>query len=239
MAETKSAKKAPKKEEVSVSKPEVDNDSAETAEIITKDNSSPSIFSGGDFDAADIEIPRLNVIQKMSQIEGEVGSVAIDKDAQIFPASTKVPVIIVGAMKRWQEDIPFEEEAIPKMAPTKEASLALAQESDYKVIELAEIVLLIPQNDLADESLFPFPIGSENYSIGKITVQKDAYRMTYKRLKTFELFNQDTPNYTVYWKFSTELMTKGRYSWFVPTLTSTKETTPEEVQEFITRMHGA
>jgi len=238
MAETKSAKKAPKKEEVSVSEP-VDNDSAKPAEIITKDISSPSIFSGSDFDAADIEIPRLNVIQKMSQIEGEVGSVSIDKDAQIFPASTKVPVVIVGAIKRWQEDIPFEEEGIPKMAATKEASIALAQESDYKVIEQAEIVILIPQNDLADEGLFPFPIGSENYAIGKITVQKDAYRMTYKRLKTFELFNQDTPNYTVYWKFSTELMTKGRYSWFVPTLTSTKEETSAEVQQFITRMHGA
>tara|TARA_R110002020_G_scaffold34539_2_gene104981 strand:- start:11547 stop:12263 length:717 start_codon:yes stop_codon:yes gene_type:complete len=238
MAETKSAKKAPKKEEVSISEP-VDNDSAKPAEIITKDISSPSIFSGSDFDAADIEIPRLNVIQKMSQIEGEVGSVSIDKDAQIFPASTKVPVVIVGAIKRWQEDIPFEEEGIPKMAATKEASIALAQESDYKVIEQAEIVILIPQNDLADEGLFPFPIGSENYAIGKITVQKDAYRMTYKRLKTFELFNQDTPNYTVYWKFSTELMTKGRYSWFVPTLTSTKEETSAEVQQFITRMHGA
>ena len=237
MAETKSAKKAPKKEEVSVSEPVVD--SAKPAEIITKDTSSPSIFSGSDFDAADIEIPRLNVIQKMSQIEGEVGSVSIDKDAQIFPASTKVPVVIVGALKRWQEDIPFEEEGIPKMAATKRASIALAQESDYKVIEQAEIVILIPQNDLADEGLFPFPIGSENYAIGKITVQKDAYRMTYKRLKTFELFNPDTPNYTVYWKFSTELMTKGRYSWFVPTLTSTKGETPDKVQEFIARMHGA
>tara|TARA_Y100001938_G_C7953142_1_gene360312 strand:+ start:51 stop:764 length:714 start_codon:yes stop_codon:yes gene_type:complete len=237
MAETKSAKKAPAKE-VSVSEPEVDNAESNTA-IVSKDASNVSIFNENVFDASDIEIPRLNVIQKMSQIEGDVGSVSIDKDAQLVPASTKVPVIVVGGMKRWQEDIPFEEEGIPKTAMTKEESMKLAQESDYKVIELAEIVLLIPQNDLADEGLFPFPIGEENFAIGKMTVQKDAYRMTYKRMKTFELFNGDTPVHTVYWKFSTELMTKGRYSWFVPTLTSTKETTPKEVQEFIARMHGA
>ena len=45
--------------------------------------------------------------------------------------------------------------------------------------------MLIPQFDGADETLFPYPIGDNNYQLGRITVQKDAYRLTYKRLFTF------------------------------------------------------
>jgi hypothetical protein len=182
----------------------------------------------------DIEIPRLNVIQKMSQIEGPVGSVVLDKEFVLLEAEQKTPVVIIGASKRWKEDIPYDSEQIPKVVSTQQEATLLAEESSYPIIEFAEIVLLIPQIG-DDDSNFPYPIGEQNYQLGRISVQKDAYRMTYKRLFTFQTFNSNIPVASRLWNFGTELMTKGKYSWYVPTLTVTKEESPKEAQEFASR----
>lgn len=184
--------------------------------------------------SADIEIPRLNVLQKMSQIEGPVGSVVLDKETVLLEAEEKTPVIIVGAVKRWKEDVPYDDDQIPKIAGTELAAKELAQESSYPIVEFAEIVLLIPQIG-DDDTNFPYPIGDTNYQLGRLTVQKDAYRLTFKRLFTFQTFNPTVPVSSRLWTFGTELMTKGKYSWYVPTLAVTKEESPKEAQEFASR----
>jgi hypothetical protein len=183
----------------------------------------------------DIDIPKLNVIQKMSDITGPIGSIVIDKEDVLLEAEQKVPVIVIGATKRWKEDIPFGGEEIPKIATTEDAARAMALDSSYDVIEFAEIVLLIPQIG-DDDNLFPYPIGDKNYQIGRIVVQKDAYRLTFKRLFTFQTFNPTVPVASRLWNFGTELMTKGKYSWYVPTLSITREETPAEALEFSARL---
>jgi hypothetical protein len=190
------------------------------------------------FVSEDIEIPRLNVIQKMSTIEGPIGSVTIDKEAVLLQAEQKVPVIVVGAVKRWKEDIPYDDDKIPKFANTKEEAERLAAESDYEIVEFAELVILIPQIEGVDEELFPYPIGDTNYQLGRFTVQKDAYRLTYKRLFTFQTFNPNLPVASRQWLFGTELMSKGKYTWYVPTLSITKQEAPAEVLAFVANMNG-
>lgn len=187
----------------------------------------------------DIDIPRLNVIQKMSEIEGPLGSVVLDKESVLLEAEQKLPVVVVGAIKRWKEDVPFGEEYVPKIANTEEEARVLAGESSYEVLEFAEIVLLIPQPG-DDDTHFPYPIGDKNWQIGRLTVQKDAYRLTYKRLFTFATFNRSVPITSRLWNFGTESFSKGKYTWFVPTLAITKEDVPAEVAEFVnTNLRGA
>lgn len=184
------------------------------------------------FSSSDLEIPRLNIVQKMSQIEGPTGSIVLDKEDVIAEAGDKLKVIVLGAVKRFKEDVPFDDDYTPKMVSTDEEAKALAQDSSYEVIEFAEIVLLIPQTG-EDDSAFPYEIAGTNYQLGRITVQKDAYRMTYKRLYTFHKVNRGLVDVSsVYWTFSSEPFTKGKYSWFVPMLSSTKEAVPQEVLEF-------
>jgi hypothetical protein len=183
------------------------------------------------FNVQDIDIPRLNVIQKMSQIEGPVGSCVFDKETVLFEAGASIPVVILGATKRWKEDVPFDDDYMPKSVDTEVESRQLAAASDYEIIEYAEIVMLIPQ--VGDSGDFPYPIGDTNYQIGRITVQKDAYRLTYKRLITFQTFNRSVPVSSRIWNFGTELITKGKYSWYAPTLAITKQETPAEVGEFL------
>jgi len=180
----------------------------------------------------DIDIPRLNVIQKMSEIEGPIGSVVLDKDSVLLEAGKKLNVVVVGAIKKWKEDVPYGDEYMPKIANTEAEAKALAADSDYEILEFAELVLLIPQPG-DDDTHFPYPIGDKNYQIGRITVQKDAYRLTYKRLFTFQTFNRAVPISSRLWTFSSDLMTKGKYSWFTPSLSITKEETPAEVLEFV------
>lgn len=190
------------------------------------------------FVSEDIEIPRLNVIQKMSTIEGPTGSVTIDKESVLLQAEQKVPVIVVGALKRWKEDIPYDEDKIPRFANTKEEADKIAAESSYEIVEFAELVVLIPQVEGVEEELFPYPIGDTNYQLGRFTVQKDAYRMTYKRLFTFQTFNPNLPVAARQWLFGTELMSKGKYTWYVPTLSVTKQETPAEVLAFVANVNG-
>lgn len=187
------------------------------------------------FHAQDIDIPRLNVIQKMSQIEGPVGSIVLDQDSVLLEAEQKTPVIVIGAVKKWKEDVPFGEDYVPKVVGTAAEAEELAGDSSYEVIEFAEIIMLIPQIG-DDDSNFPYPIGDTNYQIGRITVQKDSYRLTYKRLFTFQTFNPNVPVSSRMWNFGTELMSKGKYSWYVPTLAITKTEAPADVVEFANRL---
>lgn len=180
----------------------------------------------------DIDIPRLNIVQKMSEIEGPIGSVVLDKSEVILTPGEKASVIVIGAIKKWKEDVPFGDEYIPKVVGTEAEARELAAESSYEVLEFAELVLLIPQPG-EDDTNFPYPIGDKNYQIGRLTVQKDSYRLTYKRLFTFHTFNRDIPISSRLWTFSSDLMTKGKYSWYVPSLVITKGPTPPEVIEFI------
>lgn len=178
----------------------------------------------------DIDIPRLNIIQKMSEIEGPLGSVVLDKDSVLLEAGQKLDIVVVGAIKKWKEDVPYGDEYMPKVFQTE--AEAHAAESEYEILEFAELVLLIPQPG-DDDTHFPYPIGETNYQIGRLTVQKDSYRLTFKRVFTFHTFNRAVPISSRLWTFSSDLMTKGKYSWYVPSLTITKQDTPADVVEFI------
>lgn len=185
-------------------------------------------------DAEDVDIPRLNVVQKMSTSDFDHGSLVLDKSHEIVPAQTKTPCIVVGAIKKWKEDVPFDSDEMPQIVDTKAQMLELKKQSEYDILEFAEIILLFPQpEDNEDDEAFPFPIGDTNYALGKIYVQKDAYRKTYKSLITFAMFNRNMALGSRYWNFESQVMTKGKYSWFVPTLTVTPNEVPEEVLEFV------
>lgn len=185
----------------------------------------------------DFELPRLNVIQKMSEIVGPLGSLVIDKGDVFLKQGETANVVVAFINKKWREDIPYGDEAIPQMASTEAEARQLAAQSDFDIIEVADIALLFPETE-GSESAFPYAIGGTNYQIGKITVQKDAYRLTYKRLFTFQALQPDAKLGSFFWKFGVELLTKGKYSWYVPTLSLTKEVVPADVAAFAARLTG-
>ena len=184
-------------------------------------------------DADDIDIPRLNVVQKMSTGDFDHGSLILDKTHEILPRETKGHCIILGAIKKWKEDIDFDSDEMPRIVGTKQEMEQLKIDSEYQILEFAELILMFAQPEgNTDDDAFPFPIGDNNYCIGKIYVQKDAYRKTYKSLMTFAAFNRGLPLNSRLWNFESQIMSKGKYSWYVPTLSVTKEHVPEAVADF-------
>ena len=183
----------------------------------------------------DVDIPRLNVIQKMSSIEGPVGGVVIDKSDVLIEKDERVDVIIGHTKKGWRENIPFGSDEMPRMAWSESDRTEIENDSEYgKMVVFADITFLIPQPENADDEndIYQYPIGDQNYALGVINVSKDGYKFTYKKLNTFQLFNSTLPISAKVWSFGTELITKGQHSWFVPTLKPTSENAPEEAVTF-------
>lgn len=188
---------------------------------------------GIEVDPSDIDIPRINVSQKMSQGDSPVGSIVWDRSHVIAGPNETVKAIAVLAQKGWRENIPYEEEGIPRIAWSKTESDSISAESDWEMTEFAEITLLIQEPENAEDSAaFSLTLGDHKYALGKINVGKNAYRSTYKRLATFAGL-QSIPISSVVWNFVSEELSKGKYTWFNPSLTSTQEVTDEEVISFI------
>ena len=183
----------------------------------------------------DVDIPRLNVIQKMSSIEGPVGGVVIDKSDVLIEKDERVDVIIGHTKKGWRENIPFGSDEMPRMAWSESERAEIESDSEYgKMVVFADITFLVPQPENAydENDIYQYPIGDQNYALGVINVSKDGYKFTYKKLNTFQLFNSTLPISAKVWSFGTELITKGQHSWFVPTLKPTSENAPEEAVTF-------
>ena len=190
---------------------------------------------GLQFDMSDIDIPRLNITQKTSSFEAPTGSLVLDKTHVILQPNTGINVVVVKADKMWREDTPFDEDVIPQIAKTPEELSALSARTTYPIIEFAEIIFMIPpvSDTEVDHSVYQFPIAGKQWAIGKLNVQKDAYRQTFKRLATFQGLNPTVPFFAKQWNLSVGLMTKGKYSWWVPSLKVTDEPVNDEIQAFL------
>ena len=186
--------------------------------------------------ASDIEIPRLNVVQKSSQIDGAFGAVVLDRTNTVLEPEQSANVTIISAVKAWRENVPYESEEIGRIAATEEQKAAIDADSEWGTIEFADIVMLIPKPEGGSDTAFPYPIGDEMFAMGKINVNKNGYRNTYKRLATFAAFNPTASLSTRLWSFKTELITKGKYAWYVPSLTITSEEAADDVTAFVTRI---
>jgi len=198
-----------------------------------KESNSPKLV----ISPSDIDIPRLNLVQKTSDINGPVGSVVLDRKHTLLEADEATEVVVVSALKRWRENIPFDNDEVPRIASTEEEKATIDASSEYGTIEFADLVLMFAKPDeTEDEEAYNVPIGDSMYALGKLNTAKDAYRMTYKRLATFSAFNPEALVSHRLWSFKSELITKGKYSWFVPSLTITKNEPTEDVKEFVDRL---
>jgi|TARA_A100001391_G_scaffold141117_2_gene99001 hypothetical protein len=199
-----------------------------TSELATSNASGITIAS------SDIDVPRINVVQKTSDIEAPLGAVVLDKQHTLAEADQPVPVTVLSVIKGWRENIDYDSDEIPQIAYTQEEANQIDQNSEYDMLEFAEITLLFRQpegND--DEAAYPFAIGEENYAIGRINVAKDAYRQTFKRLATFAAFNPKASLQHRVWEFRSSLISRGKYSWFAPSLGITQDEPTEAVKTFV------
>ena len=185
---------------------------------------------------SDIDIPKLNVIQKTSSIPGTAGSIMLDQKHEVVAPGEQVSVTIVSAIKRWREDIDFDSDEMPRYADTEEEKAELEKDTEWSVIEIADISMLLEAPEGSDSLTYPYPIGDKQYAFGKINVQKDGYRFCYKRLATLQSFNPSLALEKTKWTFEADLLTRGKYSWFVPMLSANEDKPSDEVVDFVSNL---
>jgi|TARA_B110000459_G_C16599305_1_gene490208 hypothetical protein len=195
---------------------------------------------GFDLDPSDIEISRINVVQKMSETDAPLGALVLSRKHVLTEAEVPIKAIAVTAQKGWRENIPYDEDEIPQIAWSKEQADIIEADSSWgKMAEFAEITLLIEKpKGCKDDEGFQVPIGDKDYALGKINVSKNAYRSTFKRLVTFALLNNGIPVHNKIWSLVSEPLSSGKYTWHNPSLTATKEDTPKEVIAFAAKFQS-
>jgi hypothetical protein len=184
--------------------------------------------------ASDIDVPRVNVVQKTSEIEAPLGAVVLDKQHVLAEADETIPVTVLSVIKGWRENIDYDSDEIPQTAYTQEEADQIRATSEYDMLEFAEITILFKQPEGSDnDAAYPFPIGDDNYAIGRLNTAKDAYRQTFKRLATFAAFNPTASLQHRLWDFKSSLISRGKYSWFAPSLSIRQDEPTDEVKTFI------
>jgi hypothetical protein len=190
--------------------------------------------------SGDIDVPWLNIIQKMSDIPGAVGDLIFDKRTCLAKLNEPVKVIVLEPRKGWKENFPFDSKEIARFAWSEEEKAKIEADSPVGVLECAELILLIPapvlkDGEELDEATYMFPFAGHNYALGRIYVQKLGYRNTYKRINTFNLVNGNTGvrHTERIWTLETCLEESGDYKYIYPRLTVTTEPTDKALLEFI------
>tara|TARA_R100000005_G_C4994841_1_gene201775 strand:- start:1187 stop:1861 length:675 start_codon:yes stop_codon:yes gene_type:complete len=190
--------------------------------------------SGLDITPEDIDVPRLNIVQKLSSIEAPLAAIVLDKQHVLAHENEPLNATVISVTRGWRENVPYESSDIARIAKRQEEADEIQKDSKYGVIEFAEITLLFeaPEEN-ENEEAYPLAIGDKFYALGRLNVQKDAYKMTYKRITTFAAFNPQARLSEYQWTLKSVLLQRGNLEWYAPSLTITKNHTDEAVINFI------
>ena len=201
---------------------------------VSKNELAAANASGLEISSSDIDVPRVNIVQKTSEIEAPLGAVVLDKQHVLAEADEAISVTVLSALKGWRENIDYDSDEIPQIAYSQKEADEIKANSEYDMLEFAEITILFKQPEGCDnDAAYPFPIGNDNYAIGRLNVSKDAYRQTFKRLATFAAFNPKASLQNRLWDFKSAMISRGKYSWFCPALSISQDEPSDDVKTFV------
>lgn len=205
---------------------------------------SPTAAIDGQLEASDLDIPRVNIAQKMSsEVPGTPGQISIGKEHVLYNPDVKVPMYILQAKKAWKTKTSFDSGERPEFASTLEEANRLKEEG-HEVIHFAEFVLLIGHTAdclLTEDDVynaFPYEIDGQNFALAKLTAQSFGYDTTFKRVATFAATNPALDLSNVRWNFRAVEKTSAKYKWHIPQFDLTRESAPEAVAAFIANLKG-
>ena len=198
-----------------------------------------------DLDTSDVRLPRLNLIQKSSElaeVEGwNPGDIAFVKEVKLIPFGQSGKVTFIHLKRQFQEYIPWGSDVRPRVFNTREEVEAAGGSTEFKAVNeyrpIAHFTMLIEKptttkSDAVLDSYFPLEFNGKFYSLAAWTVASSAYKRTADQLiSAAKMFMRDGIH-RYPWELSVEKDKSGTNTFFVPSIKRAGVHSPEMV-EFI------
>lgn len=214
------------------------NLTAATEEVaLTK--SEPTATLQGDWNISDINIPRVNLVQKMSPTSEDfnLGTFLFDKTIPVTNEQKERAEIVVLTLKKYyEEDKAYGDGELPVRFDTEQQAKdagyfhkwdKTADQDALRYSERADAVLLLP----VPLEHAHYEHDGVGYVKGLLTLKGTSYKSCAKILATaFVNPSLDGKGYKVKWEFGSQKMTSKSISWYVPVAFNRGKHTDEFVQ---------
>lgn len=201
-----------------------------------------------DLDTSDVRLPRLNLIQKSSElaeVEGwNPGDIAFVKEVKLIPFGQSAKVTFITLHRQFQEYIPWGSDAKPRVFDTREEVEAAGGSTVYKSVNeyrpIAHLTMLIekPANagdDSVIDSYFPLEFDGKFYSLAMWTISSSAYnRVAVELVRAAKMFMRNGIH-RYPWELSVSKEKSGTNTFFTPFIKRAGAHSPEMV-EFIEQL---
>lgn len=214
------------------------NLTAATEEVaLTK--SEPTATLQGDWNISDINIPRVNLVQKMSPTSEDfnLGTFLFDKTIPVTNEQKERAEFVVLTLKKYyEEDKAYGDGELPVRFDTEQQAKdagyfhkwdKTADQDALRYSERADAVLLLP----VPLEHAHYEHDGVGYVKGLLTLKGTSYKSCAKILATaFVNPSLDGKGYKVKWEFGSQKMTSKSISWYVPVAFNRGKHTDEFVQ---------
>jgi len=188
---------------------------------------SPSSNGPGNVDQSDIILPRVNLVQKTSELCNifAPGSFIFEKEVVLTKTGEPLTATVLDIGKYFQEKIEYGSGEFGRRASSEDEVEALGGTTTYGIADkpyfasAANILMAVKAPEgLAEDVLlqFPFPYMDENYAMAVYTVSSSSYTTLAKRIFTDKAFILKAGLHLGEYSIKSELKRNGANSWYVP-----------------------
>jgi hypothetical protein len=208
-------------------------------EEVALTKSEPTTTLQGDWNISDINIPRVNLVQKMSPTSEDfnLGTFLFDKTIPVTNEQKERAEFVVLTLKKYyEEDKAYGDGELPVRFDTEQQAKdagyfhkwdKTADQDALRYSERADAVLLLP----VPLEHAHYEHNGVGYVKGLLTLKGTSYKSCAKILATaFVNPSLDGKGYKVKWEFGSQKMTSKSISWYVPVAFNRGKHTDEFVQ---------
>lgn len=147
----------------------------------------------GEFTTSDLRLPRVNLVQKMSELAEsfKFGDIVFEKTLRVGGLENPLPFTVLRLVKQYQQDLPYGSEEMPMVFNTSEevrasgGSVVRGAPNYFSEIAHIQMAIAAPA-DIEEELLdyFPYSNNGQSWAKAVMTVSRSAYSTLAKPLIT-------------------------------------------------------
>lgn len=179
----------------------------------------------GDIQQSDIKLPRINLVQKTSQLVDagyRPGDIVFKNGESVVPLNSPHEITVLKLRKQYQQKLPFNSPETPEVYDTAAEVRAAGGTTTYGeeryFEEIAHVQILFPApTDLPAEmeDLFPYEFGGVSYAMAMFTAGGSNYTNFAKPVITAMMGPLRNAHWTGKWMIQSDLRKNAQGSWNV------------------------